>query len=207
MLRESIHFLVATSHTSSGAVIHAFDDLWHWLADHLQDTARLGDEAFLQSCIFETLRLKPPTGFMKRRASTEVVLKSGRCLHAGEEIGLNMVTAGRDPKAYGADAARYDPDRVVKPPVPRFGLAFGLGPHICIGKRLSTGAVDAAQGAGTLVALLRVLLEFHASPHPDKAPVEQAGTLRHQYRSYVVRFDPAARAAPARHRPLPAVAA
>jgi len=189
ILRESIHFLLATAHTSSSAVIHALDDFWKWLADHPDDVSRLKDAGFIQRCIHETLRLQPPTGFQKRIAAENCTLKSGRTLRAGELIGLNLVSASRDPKAYGSDSTRYDPDRKVSSPIPRFGLAFGFGPHICLGKRLSTGATDPANGAGVLVALFEALLNMKCRPHPITTPVEQLGTLRHQFRTYMVTFN------------------
>ncbi len=205
MLRESIHFLLATGGTSANAVVHAFDDYWTWLADHPEDAARMRDPAFLQRCVHETLRLRPPTGFQRRTAGADCTLKSGRVLRAGERIGLNLITSSRDPKVYGPDADQYLPDRVVPRHVPRFGLAFGLGPHICLGKRMSTGAVDPADGAGVLVALFEVLLDLHCCPHPTRCPVEQPGTMRHQFRTYMVKFDKGSAATPAVHRPLPPV--
>jgi len=202
IMHESIHFLLATAHTSANAVVHAFDDYWTWLADHPEDQSRMSDPAFIQRCIHETLRLRPPTGFQKRIAPTDCALKSGRQFQAGEMIGLNLITASRDPKYYGATAAEYNPDRVTPEQVPRYGFAFGLGAHNCLGKRLSTGAQNPDNGAGVLVVLFTELLALHCCPHRSKPPLELPTTLRHQFSSYPTSFDAQSTSHPSNFRPL-----
>jgi len=191
MLRESIHYILATAHTSANSVVYAFDDLWTWLSAHPEDAKRAGGGAFLQRCVHETLRLRPPTGFQKRVATEDCVLKSGRLIRKGERLALNLMTAGRDPIAYGPEASRYDPHRPEAGPAPPYGLAFGHGNHVCLGRRLSTGAPDPADGEGVLVALMRELLRLDCRPDPARPPEENAGTLRRGFSGYPVRFGKA----------------
>lgn len=192
MMRETIHYILATAHTSANSVVRAMHDLWTWLAAHPEDASRTGDGAFLQRCVHETLRLNPPTGFQKRVAAEDCVLKSGRAIRKGERIGLNLVTAGRDPKAYGPAAERYDPHRPAPDDAPAYGLAFGHGNHVCLGRRLATGAPDPAEGEGVLVALLRELLRLDCRPDPARPPEEYAATMRRAFSRYPVRFGKAA---------------
>lgn len=188
MLRETIHYILATAHTSANSVVYAFHDLWEWLADHPADAQRLQDAAFLQHCVHETLRLRPPTGFQKRVAAEDCTLKTGRVIRRGERIGLNLITAGRDPKVYGSMAEQYDPDRKVPDQAPPYGLAFGFGNHVCLGRRLSVGAPDPEEGEGVLVALLRELMRLDCRPDSARPHEEYTATLRRGFSRYPVRL-------------------
>jgi len=188
ILRESIHYLAASAHTSATVIVHACHEIWNWIAAHPENEARLADPAFMQACMSETLRLWPPSGWQFRMAAEAVHLESGRVIHKGERLGLNLIRANRDPSVFGADADQFDPHRQVPKHVPSFGLAFGDGEHVCIGKRLAAGAQAPSSAIGILAAIGTALFAAGVKPHPDLAPKEHAGTARHQYVNYPVVF-------------------
>jgi cytochrome P450 len=203
MLRESIHYLLATAQTAATVLVHAFNDIWIWLAAHPEDLERCGDPAFLQRCIHETLRRSPPTGWQLRVAAEDCTFATtGRAVQKGEVLALHLTSAGCDTAVYGEDADRFDPYRTLPPNAPSDGLAFSSGPHVCLGKRLATGGRDAAQAPGVLVAILDVLLALGARPHPTRGPGEHAGTHRHQYSGYPVIFVGGVPRAPLASPPL-----
>lgn len=188
ILRETVHYLVATGHTTSTVFVHGCHEIWHWLEAHPEDAAKLSDPLFMQACMNEATRLWPPSGWQLRRAAEDVTLQSGRRVRAGEALGLNLVSANRDPAVYGPDAERFDPYRRTAKHVPPVGLSFGDGTHVCLGKRLTMGIPSTPGSSGILSAMGLALFAAGAKPHPERAPVVQTGTARHQFRSYPVIF-------------------
>jgi cytochrome P450 len=65
------------------------------------------------------------------RVATDDVELAGCPMKAGDRIVLPVAAAGRDPRAF-PDADRFDPDRA-----PNRHLAFGAGPHRCLGAHLA----------------------------------------------------------------------
>lgn len=195
ILRESVHYLAATAHTSAMVMVHAFHDIWGWLADHDSDVARLGDAVFVRRCIHETMRLRPPSGWAYRVATEPLRLRTGRLVSKGQRLALNLTEASRDPSVFGSHADRFDPTRPLPAHAASYGLAFGAGPHVCLGKRLAAGHEQNPEDPGTLTASLLALLSEGCRPHPEQPPLLEEATLRHQYRSYPVVFFDRQRAA------------
>lgn len=188
ILRESVHYLVATAHTTATVIVHACHEIWAWIARHPQDAEKLSDAAFVQACMSETMRLWPPSGWQFRMAAEDLTLNTGRRVRNGEKLGLNLIQANRDPAVFGADAQQFDPYRRAPKHVAGYGLAFGDGAHVCIGKRLAAGNQAVEGASGVLTAIGIALFAAGAKPHPSRPPVEQPGTARHQYLSYPVVF-------------------
>lgn len=204
ILRETIHFLVASAHTTATVIVHALNDLWVWLADHPHDAGRAADVDFIQRCVHETMRLWPPSAWQFRIAETAIALKSGRTIAPGETIGLHLIDANRDRAIFGPDAERFDPDRAVPAGIMRYGLAFGAGAHVCIGKRLAAGGAASSGAVGAMVAIVQELLAAGCRPHPARPPERQGGTVRHQYSRYPARFVAGSDAGARTQRPLAA---
>ena len=80
----------------------------------------------MNAAVAELLRLGSPILQFARRARTSTTL-GGQRIEAGEQIVLWFAAANRDPAVF-ADPARFDPDRRPNP-----HLAFGTGPHRCLG--------------------------------------------------------------------------
>jgi cytochrome P450 len=189
ILRETVHYLAATAHTSATVVMHACHELWVWLDEHPEDASRRDDPVFLQACINEAMRLWPPSGWAFRIATSNLTLKSGRRIAIGEKLGLHLIDANRDPTIFGPDADRFNPRRVTPGHVPAYGLAFGAGVHVCLGRRLAAGTPGDARAPGTLVAKVSQLLAAGCRPDPERPPVLQQGTQRHQFSLYPIRFS------------------
>jgi cytochrome P450 len=82
--------------------------------------------------IEETLRLHSPVaGAIFRYALQETII-AGVTIPAGDAVYLCYSGAATDSAAYGQDAARFDIDRKN-----RSHLAFGHGPHFCLGAPLA----------------------------------------------------------------------
>jgi cytochrome P450 len=193
--REAILYLAGATLTTSSAVTHAVVELTDWFEEHPEDAARVADLTFLRGVCNETLRLHPNITAMVRRAREDVVLASGREFRAGEVLALNIVRANRDPKVFGDDADRFDPHRSVPGNVRPYGLSFGAGPHVCIGRPLVTtvsGGMAEREGETdrVMIKLLKALLDRGVRVDPLRPPV-LADTAEAVYRELPVVFEAA----------------
>ena len=140
ILRETAFFLLTGASTSAAALTMTLDNVFRWLVDHPDDKQRLRMEsAFVQRCIFETLRLEPISPIGARWATQPFTLGSGTEIEQGDRVHIDIRAADRDTAVWGPDAARFIPDRDVPDGVPRYGLSFGHGMHHCIGQELAVG--------------------------------------------------------------------
>ena len=168
-VREVVLFLAASTLNNASLVTHVVDELHGWFDAHPGDRGRTGDRAFLRAAMVEALRLHVPTPALIRRASTDLVLaSSGRTVAAGEEVALDLEAANRDPGVFGDDPDGFRPGRAVRPPEPGYGLVFGGGGHVCLGRAQVVGSY-AEEGADTEGMLLRVCCA--SSTPPASAPI------------------------------------
>lgn len=197
VLRESVHYLVATGHTASTVLVHVMHEIWTWIADPPARRARLQEPGFIQACVSEATRLWPPSGWQFRVAARDGVLETGRAFRRGDRIGLHLIAANRDPGIYGSTAEDFDPERRPLRQVPPYGLAYGDGPHVCIGRRLAAGQPGDLASPGVLTRIAAALLAAGCRPDAERPAEIQAGTDRHQFGRYPVIFDPSLAAVPA----------
>jgi cytochrome P450 len=112
-----------TRHLISGALLA--------LADRPDQTARLAaDPALTPRAVDELLRFVTPIMQFRRTATVDTVL-DGQRIAAGDKVVLYYISANRDEAVY-AQPDRLDLDRHPNP-----HLAFGVGPHYCIGSHLA----------------------------------------------------------------------
>jgi cytochrome P450 len=173
-------------------VIHTVDELTLWLGAHPADRARIEQREFLRMAANEALRLHPASPFLIRRAVRETALPSGIVLAAGEYIVLDLVKASRDP-VFGEVPEHFNPFRQPRHKIKRTGLAFGDGPHTCIGLGLSmgdTGAADRSEESppGLLIALIREFFRAGGELDPDRLPRWRLHNIRKEYAEFAVRF-------------------
>ena len=98
-----------------------------------------------------------------RQAKTDTVL-GGAEIKAGEILNLCTPAAGRDSKEF------EDPDEIDIFRAPNRHLAFGAGPHRCIGSHLARTEIRV-----TLEELVSIMPEFDLDPHDP--PVQRFGQV------------------------------
>ena len=140
IVREVATYLQGGTHTNGQTLVNACDLLFEAEAAGrtglVERTAE--DRLFAQRVVHETLRLRPTTPRIRRRAVADVTI-GGRAIPSGALVILDVALANRDPERFGANADEFDPDRAVAPDVPRWGHSFGAGAHICPGRTVGGG--------------------------------------------------------------------
>ena len=106
------------------------NSLWH-LSEHPEDRARLlAEPALLPTAIEEFLRHMSPIQLLGRNATCDAELH-GETIRRGDVVALSYGSANRDERVF------LDPDRCVIDRRPNRHLAFGTGPHACLGAHLA----------------------------------------------------------------------
>ncbi|MET8867051.1 cytochrome P450 [Nonomuraea sp. NPDC004580] len=114
------------------------------LADRGRWEALLADRTLTRSAVEEALRFDANPGFGMPRYLTEEVSVSGETLPKGTTVVCSMAAANRDERQFDeADEMRLD-----RSPNPH--VAFGAGPHSCLGQALARTELQ---------AVLKVLLD------------------------------------------------
>lgn len=94
--------------------------------------ARSDDEATWATVVEEVLRWDASIGNFMARYPKEDITLAGVTIPAGEAILAPYSAVGRDPAQHGPDADRFDISREKTR-----HLAFGGGPHVCLGESLA----------------------------------------------------------------------
>ena len=111
------------------ATVHTIGNGVKTLLEHGAQPEWLAPDA-IEGTVEEILRYDPPLHMFTRHAYEDVEI--GRfTLPKGQQIGLMLGAAGRDPQIWDAPD-RFDPTRPVKTHV-----AFGAGRHFCVGAPLA----------------------------------------------------------------------
>ena len=111
------------------ATVHTIGNGVKTLLEHGAQPEWLAPDA-IEGTVEEILRYDPPLHMFTRHAYEDVEI--GRfTLPKGQQIGLMLGAAGRDPQMWDAPD-RFDPTRPVKTHV-----AFGAGRHFCVGAPLA----------------------------------------------------------------------
>lgn len=194
--REIAFFLLAGAHTSATAFTRSLDNIFRWIVDHPEDEDRLRtDRLFVQRCVHETVRLNPSSPVAQRWARADVERRDGTTILGGTKIVVDLMTVNRDPAIFGADAATFNPHRVVRrDDVGPFGLSFGHGMHHCIGQELAAGVL-LGEGDnlethlfGLATIAVQAMIDRGARPDPDAPPVIDTATSRPYWSTYPVVF-------------------
>ena len=100
------------------SIVHAFHEIYSW-AQHSGRSmkALVNDQALLQQCVHESLRLHPSSPESWRRALAPHRLSDGTEIDAGDQVIIDLETANRDTDVFGLEANSSNPLRP-RPPGP-----------------------------------------------------------------------------------------
>lgn len=178
ILRESMVFFTASVNNPVNQTPFALADLEQWLAEHPEDRALLDDDHFYSRCAQETLRLhRTGNPYLIRRVREDTELKSGRAFKQGDRLALYIGIANLEEGMWGADAKRFNPHRVVPDGLQPFGLGFGGGAHMCIGRPLLVFERGAPIKLGLQARMLKslVLAGVRSDPAGERVKAPHAG--------------------------------
>jgi cytochrome P450 len=147
-MREMVSIILILLVAGNDSTALAMTSCMHRLATTPGLEAELrADPARIPNFIEEVLRLEAPVQGLYRRALTDLTI-GDTAIPAGAIVVLRFGAANRDPAQF-ADPDRLDPARGNS----RSHLAFGAGPHFCLGNQLSRGELRIA--FATLLRRLR----------------------------------------------------
>jgi cytochrome P450 len=196
LMKEIGFFLLAGAFTSIHTFSHAMHEIFCWRVSHPEDAQRYRDDPlFLQKAIHESMRLHPSSPTAGRRPTCPVQLPTGDQATPADHVSVDLLSANRDPKIFGADAADYCPHRDIPRGIGPYGLSFGTGMHACIGLNLAAGTLPKADTVasehqlGTVTLIARELIRHGARPDPDQPGVVDRSTIRNNWASYPILLD------------------
>jgi cytochrome P450 len=174
--------LTAGFETTSTAIANGV----HLVCTHPEERRKLEDNpSLLETAVEEILRYQAPVEGLFR-TTTEPVEVAGCPIPAGAKVRVMYASANRD-EAHFVDAGAFRVDR--DPTELRRHLAFGFGPHACLGAALARAEMHCALGA-----LLERLPGLELDT--ERAATRNPMLIVNGFRTLPVRWDPA-RARPA----------
>jgi cytochrome P450 len=145
------------------------------LMAHPDQRARLdADRSLLDPAIDEMLRWWTPVIHFRRTATRDCEL-AGRRVGAGQKVVVYFASANRDPRVF-ADPDRFDAGRR-----PNDHLAFGHGPHFCLGAHVARRQMR---------ALFSAVLDRWGEVEPAGPPVRLRSNFQNGVKHLPVRWPP-----------------
>lgn len=176
LLQESLLILIGgdetTRHVISGG-------MWQLFRHPDQRAALTADPSRIPTAVEEMLRWVSPIKNMARTATRDTVL-GGREIAAGDTLLLLYPSANRD------DAVFTDPDAFDVTRHPNEHLAFGNGPHFCLGNSLARLELEVM-----FTKLLTRLPDLE--PVSPEEPAHRPANFVSGYETMPVRFTPTPR--------------
>ncbi|HEX4493017.1 MAG TPA: cytochrome P450 [Acidimicrobiia bacterium] len=176
LLFDSLLILIGgdetTRHVISGGAFQVLQERSHW-------ERLLADRALVVPAVEEMLRWVSPIKNMARTATRDVDFH-GAQIHAGDKLVLLYPSANRDEDHF-VDPFRFDITRN-----PNDHVAFGFGPHFCLGSSLARIELRVM-----FEQLLERLPDLHLVD--DTEPAHRPANFVSGYESMRVAFTPAAR--------------
>lgn len=160
-LRDTLLLVVSAGYETT---VNLIDNAIAALLTHPEQLALVrSGKAGWGDVVEEALRRDAPVAHLPLRFAVEdIELPGGVVLRKGDPILASYAAAGRHPARYGEDGAVFDVTRPVKD-----HLAFGHGPHFCLGAPLAR-----LEGATALRLLFERFPDLALAPDAELAPVE-----------------------------------
>ena len=98
----------------------------------------LKDTSLISNMTHEAIRMVSPVIYMRRTATDDAEIR-GQKIAEGEKVVMYYGAANRDPDVF-PDPDRMDVTRVNA----KDHIAFGMGPHVCLGQRVANMQLEAA---------------------------------------------------------------
>jgi len=169
VLRDALAVFAAAVNNPVNQTAYQLEDLEAWLAEHPGDRELLHSDAFFDRAAQETVRLhRTGNPYLVRQALHDADLQTtGRHIERGQWIALWIGQGNLDQSVFGDNAASFNPHRRVdQRGVKPYGLGFGAGPHVCLGRPLLIwGQGDEAAALGLQARMLKALV--HAGVRVD----------------------------------------
>ncbi len=127
IVQESLLILIGGDETTRHVIT---DGMLALLAAPAQRDLLITDPALMETAVEELLRWVSPIKNMARTVTRDLELR-GQQLHEGDQVMLFYPSANRDETVF------TDPDRLDVTRAPNPHLAFGFGPHFCLGASLA----------------------------------------------------------------------
>ncbi|MCB2078367.1 MAG: cytochrome P450 [Novosphingobium sp.] len=157
-MREMVSIILILLVAGNDSTALAMTSAMHRMIEHgLEDELR-ADPGKVPNFIEEVLRLEAPVQGLYRRALNDITI-AGTEIPKGSIVVMRFGAANRDPAQFA------DPDELdARRSNARNHLAFGAGPHFCLGNQLSRGELRIA-----LNTLLRRMKNFRFADGEDSA--------------------------------------
>ncbi|MFI2736903.1 cytochrome P450 [Streptomyces sp. NPDC018711] len=167
-LRSTAYLLLLVGHdTTMNLIGNGMLALLHHPEQAERLAARGTGPTLLTTAVEELLRYDSPVRDATFRCAAEPIELHGRTIAAGEIVSLLIGSANRD------EARFPDPDRLDLGRTPNDHLAFGYGPHFCIGAGLAR-----LEGAVAFPLLLERLGPVETAKPADELPWRPARVMR-----------------------------
>jgi len=185
VVREVATYLQGGTHTSGQVLVNAVDLLFAALPEQPGILDRVAaDLLFAQRVVHETVRLRPTTPKIRRRTVVDTMI-GGQPIPKDSLVVLDVVRANEDPVLFGAAPTTFDPDRTVDRDVPRWGLSFGAGAHVCPGRSVGAGFpvpegtfVEEDHLYGLVAPMIREIVRRGVEPIPNRPQERDTRTER-----------------------------
>jgi cytochrome P450 len=195
--REATLFVHGSVNTNTNGSCLTIVELMTWLSIHPDDWSRVGEPAFIQSVANETLRLHPLVPGLLRRASRSGTLRSSkRPYRVDEKFFIDLEKVNRDPEIFGVDASSFSLGDKASGSSRPFGMTFGSGPHMCIGRPLalrpSTGSTagEDSHAIGLLARAVITTVKFGITIDVANPPRRVTTSMQSNFDEFRVRFAP-----------------